>query len=116
MGKGCLESGKLLILLVDFSCATFTFWIGRTTVPAGKHQIDRTAQQSRKSKIMAHLDIRQILKRALERLKDSERVKDDDPSLEHLKSQVVRSVAELEVEHMRRVRAEDEEPPKSAAA
>ena len=43
---------------------------------------------------MAHLDIKLLFKRALERLKDSERVRDDDPSLEHLKKQVVRSIAE----------------------
>jgi hypothetical protein len=65
---------------------------------------------------MAHLDIKQLFKRALERLKDSERVKDDDPSLEHLKSEVVRSIAELEVKHLRQGRGEDEEPPSSAAA
>lgn len=65
---------------------------------------------------MAHLDIKLLFKRALERLKDSERVRDDDPSLEHLKGQVVRSLAELEVNHLRQVHAEDEDPPNSAAA
>jgi hypothetical protein len=65
---------------------------------------------------MAHLDIKLLFKRALERLKDSERVRDDDPSLEHLKKQVVRSIAELEVKHLGQVHAEDDEPPNSAAA
>ncbi|KAA6459116.1 hypothetical protein DYQ86_17755 [Acidobacteria bacterium AB60] len=65
---------------------------------------------------MGHLDIKQIFRRALERVKDAEKVPDDDPSLEHLKSQVVRSIAELEVKHLQRVKSDEDEPPSSAAA
>jgi len=78
---------------------------------------------------MAHLDIRLLFKRALERLKEAEKVSDNDPSLENLKGQVVRSIAELEVAHLgadqtaRRSVPElevdtgkDKEPPTSAAA
>lgn len=74
---------------------------------------------------MAHLDIKLLFKRALERLKEAEKVSDNDPSLKILKGQVVRSIAELEVAHLRADSPapsspsnaeEDEEPPHSAAA
>lgn len=65
---------------------------------------------------MAKLDIRRIVKTTLERVKQSEHVKDTDPSIVHLEENVVRSIAELEVARSERTAPNPESLPADAAA
>ncbi len=119
-------TGNLLIPLAQFSCATFK--MTPEEQPAGAKRITLDSR-GKALKEMAHLDVRLMFKRALERLKEAEKVSDNDPSLENLKGQVVRSIAELEVAHLGADQpsrssapepevnpGKDEEPPSSAAA
>lgn len=52
---------------------------------------------------MAKLDIKRLVKRSLERVKQSEHVRDTDPSIVHLEENVLRSIAELEVARAQRI-------------
>lgn len=57
---------------------------------------------------MGRLDIKRIVKSTLERVKQSEHVRDSDPSIQHLEENVVRSIAELELARLERTTPEAE--------